>query len=87
MLTGPVVETSATGLPVVAGDSGGAPDAVLHGETGYVVPGGSPEHAADRVVELLLDPELRRRMGERGRRWVEESWRWDILAERLRGLL
>ena len=81
------LEASATGLPVVAGDSGGAPDAVLHGETGYVVPGGSPEHAADRVVELLLDPELRRRMGERGRRWVEESWRWDILAERLRGLL
>ncbi|MFD7084407.1 glycosyltransferase family 4 protein [Streptomyces sp. NPDC002181] len=81
------LEASATGLPVVAGDSGGAPDAVLEGETGWVVRGGVPEDAADRVIALLRDPELRRRMGERGRAWVEEKWRWDLLAERLRALL
>ncbi|MFE7618256.1 glycosyltransferase family 4 protein [Streptomyces sp. NPDC057496] len=81
------LEASATGLPVVAGDSGGAPDAVLDGETGWVVRGGSSEEAADRIVTLLHDPELRRRMGERGRAWVEEKWRWDLLAERLRALL
>ncbi|MGW5060755.1 glycosyltransferase family 4 protein [Streptomyces sp. NPDC004096] len=81
------LEASATGLPVVAGDSGGAPDAVLEGETGWVVPGGSAEEAADRIVTLLGDPELRRRMGERGRQWVEEKWRWDLLAEKLRTLL
>ncbi|MFD8569218.1 glycosyltransferase family 4 protein [Streptomyces sp. NPDC057694] len=81
------LEASATGLPVVAGDSGGAPDAVLDGETGWVVRGGSAEEAADRVVPLLLDAELRARMGARGRAWVEERWRWDLLADRLRGLL
>ncbi|MFJ5305890.1 glycosyltransferase family 4 protein [Streptomyces sp. NPDC088350] len=81
------LEASATGLPVVAGDSGGAPDAVLDGETGWVVRGGSPEEAADRIVALLGDPELRQNMGERGRQWVEERWRWDLLAERLRALL
>ncbi|MFB7108755.1 glycosyltransferase family 4 protein [Streptomyces sp. NPDC056190] len=81
------LEASATGLPVVAGDSGGAPDAVLDGETGWVVRGGSPEEAADRVVTLLGDAELRRRMGERGRSWVEERWRWDLLAQRLQELL
>ncbi|MFJ7127000.1 glycosyltransferase family 4 protein [Streptomyces sp. NPDC098101] len=81
------LEASATGLPVVAGDSGGAPDAVLDGETGWVVRGDSPEETADRVTTLLLDPELRARMGERGRAWVEEKWRWDLLAERLRELL
>ncbi|MFJ7148132.1 glycosyltransferase family 4 protein [Streptomyces sp. NPDC100445] len=81
------LEASATGLPVVAGDSGGAPDAVLEGETGWVVRGGSPEETAERIVVLLQDPELRRRMGERGRRWVEEKWRWDLLAEKLRTLL
>lgn len=81
------LEASATGLPVVAGDSGGAPDAVLDGETGWVVRGGSAEETADRIVTLLLDPELRQRMGERGRAWVEEKWRWDLLAERLRALL
>ncbi|MDH6227344.1 MULTISPECIES: glycosyltransferase family 4 protein [Streptomyces] len=81
------LEASATGLPVVAGDSGGAPDAVLDGETGWVVRGGSPADAAERIVTLLGDAELRRRMGERGRAWVEERWRWDLLADRLRELL
>ena len=81
------LEASATGLPVVAGDSGGAPDAVLDGETGWVVRGGSEEETADRIITLLGDPELRRRMGERGRQWIEEKWRWDLLAERLRELL
>ncbi|RPF32896.1 glycosyltransferase family 4 protein [Streptomyces sp. TLI_185] len=81
------LEASATGLPVVAGDSGGAPDAVLDGETGWVVRGGSAEETAERIVTLLSDAELRRRMGERGREWVEERWRWDLLAERLKALL
>ncbi|MGW2421640.1 glycosyltransferase family 4 protein [Streptomyces sp. NPDC001709] len=81
------LEASATGLPVVAGDSGGAPDAVLDGETGWVVRGGDPAAAADRIIPLLQDPELRRRMGERGRQWVEERWRWDLLAEKLKDLL
>ncbi|CAL9424195.1 glycosyltransferase family 4 protein [Streptomyces sp. enrichment culture] len=81
------LEASATGLPVVAGDSGGAPDAVLDGETGWVVRGGSPEEAADRITTLLGDAGLRRRMGERGRAWVEEKWRWDLLAQRLKDLL
>jgi phosphatidylinositol alpha-1,6-mannosyltransferase len=84
------LEASATGLPVVSGDSGGAPDAVLDGETGWVVRGGAPSaprETAERVVTLLRDPELRRRMGESGRTWVAERWRWDLLAERLRELL
>ncbi|MFC8345349.1 glycosyltransferase family 4 protein [Streptomyces sp. NPDC057280] len=81
------LEASATGLPVVAGDSGGAPDAVLDGETGWVVRGGSVEDCAERILALLGDAELRRRMGERGRAWVEEKWRWDLLAEKLKTLL
>ncbi|MCA1220855.1 glycosyltransferase family 4 protein [Streptomyces sp. 8L] len=79
------LEASATGLPVGAGDSGGAPDAVLDGETGWVVH--DTEETAARIVRLLADPDLRRRMGERGRDWVEERWRWDLLAQRLRELL
>ncbi|MBV9022235.1 MAG: glycosyltransferase family 4 protein [Streptomycetaceae bacterium] len=84
------LEASATGLPVVAGDSGGAPDAVLDGETGWVVRGGAPQapqEAAERIVTLLSDPALRRHLGERGRSWIEDAWRWDLLAARLRGLL
>jgi phosphatidylinositol alpha-1,6-mannosyltransferase len=81
------LEASATGIPVVAGDSGGAPDAVLDGETGWVVPGTSPTETADRITTLLADPELRDRMGRRGREWVEEKWRWDLLADKLKTLL
>ncbi|MFJ4679454.1 glycosyltransferase family 4 protein [Kitasatospora sp. NPDC088783] len=82
------LEASATGLPVVAGDSGGAPDAVREGETGYVVPGrGGEALLAERLVRLLGDEGLRREMGGAGRAWVHAAWRWDMLAERLTGLL
>ncbi len=81
------LEASATGLPVVAGDSGGAPDAVLPGETGYVVPGREAAEVADRVSELLLHPDRAAAMGVRGRAWVEECWGWDSVARRLDALL
>jgi len=81
------LEASATGRPVVAGDSGGAPDAVLPGETGYVVGGRDRAALAERVSELLLDRALAARMGANGRAWVEQSWRWDQVAERFDRLL
>ncbi|NUR72620.1 MAG: glycosyltransferase family 4 protein [Hamadaea sp.] len=79
------LEASATGLPVIAGDSGGAPDAVLEGETGYVV--GNLTTLVDRLVELLSDRTLARRMGEAGRSWVEREWNWELQAQRLRETL
>jgi phosphatidylinositol alpha-1,6-mannosyltransferase len=81
------LEASATGLPVVAGRSGGSPDAVLDGTTGALVDGTSVEQVADAVAGLLEDPDRRARMGAAGRAWVEREWRWDVLAERLRELL
>ena len=81
------LEASATGLPVVAGDSGGAPDAVREGETGYVVRGGDVDAVAGRLSELLVDRELANRMGRAGRAWVETDWRWDLVGKRLRELL
>ena len=81
------LEASATGLPVVAGDSGGAPDAVLPGETGCVVRGRDVAEVADRVAALLTDRDAARAMGEKGRCWVERDWRWDALAARLGGFL
>ncbi|MDQ6650551.1 MAG: glycosyltransferase family 4 protein [Actinomycetota bacterium] len=81
------LEASATGLPVVAGSSGGAPDAVLQDETGLVVDGRSPAAVLDAVAGLLTDPQRAAAMGLAGRAWVEQEWRWDLLAERLRHLL
>ena len=81
------LEASATGLPVVAGDSGGAPDAVLPGESGVVVDGRAVEQVVDAVAALLADPERSRTMGRAGREWVEREWRWERLAGVLAGLL
>jgi phosphatidylinositol alpha-1,6-mannosyltransferase len=81
------LEASATGLPVLVGDSGGAPDAVRDGETGLLVDGRDPSAVAERLVTLLRDDELRARMGASGREWVERDWRWDTIAHYLRCLL
>jgi phosphatidylinositol alpha-1,6-mannosyltransferase len=81
------LEASATGLPVIGGDSGGAPDAVLDGETGYVVGGRDVPALAGRLVELLGNPEKARAMGAAGRAWVEREWRWETQAARMANLL
>jgi phosphatidylinositol alpha-1,6-mannosyltransferase len=81
------LEASAAGLPVVGGDSGGAPDAILDGETGYVVPGRDTGALADRLIALLSDPPTARAMGDKGRAWVESDWSWELTAARLRALL
>ncbi len=81
------LEASAAGLPVVGGDSGGAPDAILDGETGYVVGGRDLAALADRLISLLEDPAGAKAMGEKGRAWVERDWNWDVSATRLRALI
>ncbi|XVV14523.1 glycosyltransferase family 4 protein [Actinoplanes sp. CA-131856] len=81
------LEASATGLPVVGGDSGGAPDAVREGETGYVVGGRDVPALAARLTDLLTDEALARKMGQAGRAWVEQEWRWESQAARLTHLL
>ena len=52
-----------------------------------MVDGSSPSSVAGRVAELLADADLRRRLGKAGRAWVEERWGWDLMGERLQGLL
>jgi phosphatidylinositol alpha-1,6-mannosyltransferase len=81
------LEASATGLPVLAGDSGGAPDAVREGETGFVVGGSDVPAIAGRLADLLSDPDRARAMGAAGRAWVEKEWRWETKAARLTELL
>ena len=81
------LEASAAGLPVVGGDSGGAPDAILDGETGYVVGGRDVAALSGRLTALLSDPPVARAMGEKGRAWVERDWSWDQTATRLRALI
>ena len=81
------LEASAAGLPVIGGDSGGAPDAILDGETGYVVPGRSLTALVQRITELLADPARAEAMGRRGLAWAEREWDWSRVAGRLDTIL
>jgi phosphatidylinositol alpha-1,6-mannosyltransferase len=71
------LEASASGLPVVAGRSGGVAEAVREGETGLLVSPDDPVTLARALLLLLNDADLRNRMGNAGRRWVEEEMNWD----------
>jgi phosphatidylinositol alpha-1,6-mannosyltransferase len=78
------LEAAASGVPVVAGASGGVRDAVQHGETGFVVERPHDPHAvAAALARLLADADLRRRMGHAARRRAVESFAYDVLADRL----
>jgi len=81
------LEAAACGRPVVAGTSGGAPEAVVDGRTGTVVDPRSPAAVAEAISALLDDPERGRAMGRAGRAWVEQQWSWTTIAATFAGLL
>lgn len=81
------LEASASGVPVVAGRSGGAPETVIEGVTGRTVDGTDVEDVTRSVVEVLRDRDAAAAMGAEGREFVTTEWRWDDLAARLAHLL
>jgi phosphatidyl-myo-inositol dimannoside synthase len=81
-----LLEASATGVPVLAGRSGGAPETVLPGETGLLADGRDAEDVAEHLAGLLVDPARAAAMGEAGRRWMRASWTWTSRARRLAAL-
>ena len=81
------LEGSATGLPVIVGDSGGAVDAVIDGETGFLVDGTNTAEIADRIAYFFANPDVAKNMGEAGRNWVTQEWTWDQSFKKLDGLL
>ncbi|MFM1909712.1 MAG: hypothetical protein RLZZ545_410 [Actinomycetota bacterium] len=81
------LEASACGLPVLGGLSGGAPDAVIDGQTGLVVDGTSLRAVARAAVHLLHNEELALALGMRGRQWIIDEWQWQKWAERFNTLL
>ena len=87
-----LLEAAAMGLPTIAADTGGVPDALVPGTTGLLLPALTDERAqvaalAEAIVTLLDDAGLRSRLGEQGRRWVEQHWSWDVPARTLANLL
>jgi len=81
------LEASACGVPVIVGNSGGAPDAVVPDVTGLVVDGRNPDEIAAAIKKVLADPKLAQRYADAGREWIVNEWRWQIWSERFNKLL
>ena len=81
------LEASSCGLPVLAGDSGGAPDALVQNETGLVVNGTDDQQIAKAAIKLLTNIELSKKMGLAGRQWIIDKWRWEIWSKDFEKLL
>lgn len=79
------LEAAASGRPVLAGNSGGAPETVEPGRTGFVV--SSVTDLVEGLDLLLSDPDLAAEMGRAARAWVEAEWTWPRVVERLLGAL
>jgi glycosyltransferase involved in cell wall biosynthesis len=75
------LEALASGIPVVASDTGGTSEIIREDETGYLCPSSDLDRFADRVVRLLRNPELRARLGRNGRALVEHQYSWTRVAE------
>jgi phosphatidylinositol alpha-1,6-mannosyltransferase len=77
------LEAGAAGLPVIAGDSGGVPEAVADGETGLLVSGTSVDQLRDTLTRLARSPDLRRTLGAAGRARAERQFSWEQAASRV----
>ena len=81
------LEASSCGLPVLAGNSGGAPDAVKQRETGLVVNGTDEKQIASAAIELLNNSDSSKKMGLAGRQWIVNNWRWETWSKEFEALL
>ena len=75
------LEAAATGLPVLAGDSGGSPETVLPGVSGFVV--SNVSDIVEGLSILLDDPNKAAEMGRRGRQFVDAEFTWERVVQRL----
>jgi phosphatidylinositol alpha-1,6-mannosyltransferase len=81
------LEASACGIPTIVGNSGGAPEALIEGKTGFLVDGNSVDEIADAAIRILTNPTLQKEMGSYGNRWVNDEWNWDIWSDRFNKIL
>ena len=81
------LEASSSGLPVIAGNSGGAPDAVLENKTGIVVDGTNVKEISKACISLLSNPSLAKQYGSAGRIWAVENWNWNYWGKKFKEVL
>lgn len=80
------VEASSTGLPVVAAKVGGVPEVIIDNETGFLVEPKNVDQLASALDKLILNPDLREKMGSAGREYVEKKYRWEQNLESMQAL-
>ena len=68
--------------PVVATNVGGIPELMKDGETGFLVEQGNHEQLIDKFSLLLEDKELAKKMGEQGRKFIEETFNWELVTKK-----
>ncbi len=81
------LEANSFGKPVIAGNSGGVPDAVVDGKTGFLVDPEDPHMIAKAIIQLLYNQDLADRLGEQGKNRVANEFTWKLQAEKLKKLL
>jgi len=82
-----VIEAMASGLPVIASDVGGVSESVVNGRTGFLVPPKDPEILAKKIIHLIKNPNLRKEMGENGRKIAEKKYSTDKMMAKIENLL
>lgn len=75
------LEANACETAVIGSNTGGIPDAVIHGETGYLIEENNLNQLTDFLTRLLTDEELARKMGRKGRKRILNEATWDHVAE------
>lgn len=81
------LEASACAKPVIAGRSGGTEDAVIHGETGFLVNPEDEKEIKEVILELLKDEKLAERIGQRGRKQMEAEFDWNKIVLKLKKIV
>jgi len=78
-----VLEAMGCGIPTVATDVGDVYKIVKDGKTGFLVPPKDPKAMGQKILELLNDESLRKRMGKASRRLVENEYSWNVVSDKM----
>jgi phosphatidylinositol alpha-1,6-mannosyltransferase len=81
------LEAAAHGKPAIGGNSGGIPDAIVHEKTGYLVDPENPQDIAEKIIQVLDNPQLAQELGTAGRRRVETEFQWKQQVQKIETLL
>jgi len=78
-----IIEASACEIPVIASNLGGLPEVIKDGETGYLVRPMDEFDLAEKIYQLVINPELREKMGVQGRQFVSQHYDWQENLQRM----